>query len=151
MIKPVTLIEGGRFEDLRGILSFVNDFDFKDVKRFYTILHKSSEPIRAWQGHIKEEKYFYVVRGSFCLAWVAVDDWENPSKDLKAEYKILSDQKSEILYVPAGYANGIKALEDNSELLVFSTLTLEDSLEEKIRFDSSLWLDWQHLDVKKDL
>ena len=144
MEKPY-LIEGGIFKDERGVIAHVNAFDFSSVKRFYTIENTSLKTVRAWQGHIEERKYFYAIKGKFYIAYVKIDNWENPSKDLKAECKILSDLKSEILYIPAGYANGIKALEENSKLLVFSTLSIEEAVKEKIRYDKNLWVNWETL------
>ena len=71
-----------------------------------------------------------------------IDDFENPSRDLLPEYHILSTENSEIISVPKGYANGLKALEPNSELLIFSDMDLEESVNEKIRFSADWWLDW---------
>lgn len=31
------IIEGGIFQDHRGVLSYVNDFKFDDIQRFYII------------------------------------------------------------------------------------------------------------------
>lgn len=80
------------------------------------------------------------------ISWVKIDDWENPSKDLKAEYLIVNEKDSPVLSIPAGYANGLKALEPNSKVLVFSEFELEKSVYEKIRFDSNLWLNWREFE-----
>lgn len=151
MTKTPFIIDGDIFSDHRGNLAFVNDFGFNDIKRFYIIEHPDTEVIRAWQGHTIERKYFYVVQGTFCVAWVKIDNWENPSENLKAEYEILKAEKSRILCVPKGYANGLKALLPNSKIIVFSSLNLEESLNEKIRYESSKWFDWKSIkpDVKK--
>lgn len=145
--SPIThyssqLIDGGIFKDERGKLRFVNDFDFSDVKRFYIIENNSVDVIRAWQGHKIERKFFYVVLGSFLICAVKIDDWDNPSATLRVEKYILNDRKSQILMIPAGYANGIKALEPNSKLLVFSSQTLEDAKNDDYRFEKDMWYDW---------
>jgi len=139
------LIKGNHFSDERGILRFVNEFEFEDVKRFYLIRHPDISVVRAWQGHQFEKKYFYSIAGSFVVAWVKIDDFENPSDNLIPEYHILSAATSEILSVPKGYANGIKALEPNSEIMIFSDMNLEESVKEKIRYPSSKWLDWDKI------
>jgi len=139
--KPI-IIKGDHFQDLRGSMRFVNDFRFEDIKRFYFIKHPDIAVVRAWQGHQFEKKYFYPISGSFVVAWVKIDDFENPSDDLIPEYHILSAKNSEILSVPKGYANGLKALEPNSELMIFSDMNLEESVNEKIRFPADWWLDW---------
>ncbi len=53
--KP-QLMKGGLAADERGSVSFVNDFDFKDVKRFYIIKNISIDFKRGFHGHMKEEK-----------------------------------------------------------------------------------------------
>jgi hypothetical protein len=52
-----TIITGGSHTDNRGTISFVNDFKFEGVERFYTIHHPNTKIIRAWQGHTQESKY----------------------------------------------------------------------------------------------
>lgn len=145
MSEIPVIIEGGRFEDERGSMRFVNDLLLEDVKRFYFIKHTDTSTIRAWQGHVEEKKYFYPISGRFAVVWVKIDDFENPSDELIPEFHILDANKSEIVCVPKGYANGLKALDSNSEILVFSDMNLEESVNEKIRFESSKWFDWQSL------
>lgn len=145
MIERPKVMKGGSFSDERGIMRFVNDFRFCDVKRFYFIKHKDISIIRAWQGHQFENKYFYPILGSFVIAWVKIDNFENPSDHLIPEYHILSAQTSEILSVPKGYANGLKALEPDSEIMIFSDTSLEDSVKENIRFPQDKWLDWKKI------
>jgi len=137
-----SVIEGGIFKDSRGEIRHVNDFNFDEVKRFYIIHQKDSSTVRAWQGHKIEKKYFYVLKGAFLFAWVRIDKWNNPSPDLKSESIVLSGYESKLLYIPGGFANGIKAVEDDSILLVYSNLSLEDSQKDIMRFDKSLWFDW---------
>jgi len=142
-MSKVKLIAGGQFIDDRGKLNFANGFSFEDVSRFYITTHTDTETIRAWQGHRDEKKFFFVVQGSFVIAWVKIDDWRNPSKDLKAEHIVMKEEDSPVLCLPAGYANGLKALEPNSKVLVFSEFELNRSEKEKIRFDSDLWFNWK--------
>ncbi len=138
----IEVIKGGSFTDTRGILQFVNAFDFQNVKRFYQIIHPHVSVVRAWQGHQIEQKWFYVGQGSFVIAWVKIDDWENPSQTLTANHIVLSSETPQIISVPPGYANGIKALEPGSVLTVFSNLTVEESSNDRWSFDPSLWMDW---------
>lgn len=145
MAQKPTIIKGGTFSDERGSMRFVNDFNFNDVKRFYFIKHPNTTFVRAWQAHQFEKKYFYPISGSFVVAWVEIDDFKNPAKNLIPEYHILSAKNSEVLSIPNGYANGLKALEPNSEILLFSDMNLEDSLAENIRYPSDWWMDWEKI------
>ena len=142
MIDKPQIIKGGHFRDYRGEMRFVNDFKFEDVKRFYFIKHPDTEIVRAWQGHQREYKYFYPIKGSFIIAWVKIDNFESPSINLKADFHIIKEDKSELVYIPPGYANGIKALEPGSELMIFSDMELEQSVNEKHRYNPDLWFDW---------
>lgn len=139
---PITyhLIKGNIFKDQRGTIQFVNDFKFSDVKRFYITENATTEEIRAWQGHKTEKKYFYAITGEFVIGLVKIDNWENPSKILVAEKIILSDRESQVLEIPPGYANGLRALKPNSKLLIFSDKTLEEA--DKYVYDKNLWIDW---------
>lgn len=136
----MNLIKGNIHTDTRGTIRFVNDFNFEGIKRFYTITHPDTSVIRAWQGHQKETKYFYVVKGSFVINWIKIDDWEQPSKELKVNSQILSDQKSEILMIEPSHANGFKALEPNSTVIVYSDKTLQESKEDDFRFRLDYWM-----------
>lgn len=136
------LYSGGRHSDGRGVVRFVNDFDMQNIRRFYHVVNKSCAIVRAWQGHKIEEKYFYVAQGSFLIAAVKIDDWQNPSEKLEAETFKLTANNPQILFVPAGYANGVQALEEESNLIVYSNLTLEESAHDTYRFDAKLWNVW---------
>jgi dTDP-4-dehydrorhamnose 3,5-epimerase len=140
-MKP-KVITGNIFKDSRGIIRHTNDFKLLDACRFYTIQHHDTQTIRAWQGHQIETKYFIPIKGSFVVAWVEVDDFQNPSKNLKAEFELLSDGKPIVLHIPPGHANGLRALEPNSIIGVFSDMENEESVKEKIRFPSEWWFDW---------
>jgi dTDP-4-dehydrorhamnose 3,5-epimerase-like enzyme len=142
MPEPVKLIQGNRFEDHRGTLNFFNEFSFDEVCRVYTITPSSTELVRAWQGHALEHKYFMVAYGRFAVAWVALDDFENPSHHLEAQHTILSSFEPAILSIPAGHANGFRALEPGSVLTIFSNKDLATSESDRWSYDSSLWFDW---------
>jgi dTDP-4-dehydrorhamnose 3,5-epimerase-like enzyme len=138
--KNFQLIEGGIFSDNRGKLSHVNEFNMSLVKRFYAVENCRENPVRAWQAHQKESKWFFVVKGSFLIGLVQPDNWENPSPNLHMEKIILSETESKVLYIPPGYANGVKALEENSKLMVFSNFTIQEAANDNIIFDVNTWL-----------
>ena len=142
MNERAQIFEGGSFEDSRGKLIFCNDFEMKEVKRFYLIEHPETSIVRAWQGHQKEQKWFFVVEGAFKVVLVQPDHWENPSKTLGAEEFILKSSEPKVLHVPGNYANGFKALAPKSKIMVFSSFTVEESSKDNFRFDKDLWYDW---------
>ena len=73
---------------------------------------------------------------------VQIDDWIKPSKELKISKFILSSRTPSILYLPAGYANGLMSLSPNTKVMVFSVNTLQDSLGDDIRFEARYWNPW---------
>ncbi|MBE0650616.1 MAG: WxcM-like domain-containing protein [Bacteroidales bacterium] len=136
------LIEGGFFVDERGELEYVNDFDLSSIKRMYIIRHPEKKIIRAWQGHRVEHKYFKCIKGSFVVAWKKVDDFSKPDDQNKVEFVLLKKKINQVLSIPPGYVNGLKALEDNSEILIFSDRYLKESGDDQIKFEKDLWFDW---------
>jgi len=137
--KEIQLINGGSAIDDRGMLTFINEFNFYGVKRFYQVLNFSTSTIRAFHGHLKEAKYVYVVKGSAIVAAVKLDDIESPSKNLKVKRFILSDKNPQILFIPPKYANGFRPLENDTRIVFFSTSTLEESKDDDYRFPADYW------------
>ena len=140
----IEVLEGEIFRDHRGQIGSLNHFRFDGVRRMYLIRHPDVSVVRAWHGHQYERKWFYCVQGSFTLALVRVDRWEEPSPDLVPEIFELSGQASRIVCVPAGYANGLKAHEPDSVMLVLSDKILDEALGDSWRYDSSMWVDWHN-------
>ena len=143
MDKKAQIIVGGSHKDDRGKIIFCNDFDLSEVKRFYLIEHPDINVVRAWQGHQREQKWFFVVEGTFKIVLVQPDNWENPSKTLITEEYILRSSEPTVLHVPGNYSNGFKALEPKSKIMVFSSFTVEESSNDNFRFDKNLWYNWK--------
>ena len=138
MFKP-TLIEGGQHQDDRGAISFVNDFSFQNIERFYIISNSAEQPLRAWQGHKLDEKNFYCIAGEFKIGVVKIDDWDNPSRKLEVECYTLKSSDPQVLKIPPGYANAVLSLDADAKLISFSTLPLERVKEDDVRFSADYW------------
>lgn len=141
-MSEIKIVEGGISVDYRGQISHVNDLDMKEIERFYIIHQNDPSIIRAWHAHQFEKKWFYVIKGSFTMAFVKVDNWENPSPELQPEIFQMSAAESKILCLPEGYANGIKANEPDSLLLVYSNKILSVAVNDSWRYDKNMWVDW---------
>ncbi len=132
-------IDGGLYVDNRGTVSFVNNFDFKGVDRFYTIRgHRPNEP-RGWIGHRREQKWFHVIHGTVRIAVVKPDNWDLPTKNLPVEYFLLSATKPQLLYIPMAYATGCNFLSVDSILLIFSSGKIESAKIDEYRFPVNMW------------
>jgi dTDP-4-dehydrorhamnose 3,5-epimerase len=55
------------------------------------------------------------------------------------ERLLLSAAKPQVVYIPPGYANGIKAMEIETQVMFFSTSTLEESKGDDYRFPYDYW------------
>lgn len=141
MSKPF-LVDGGSTIDDRGIVSFMNDPQFSAIKRFYVVENFSTDTVRAFHGHLKEEKYVYVVSGSALVVLSEIVQHGNDEPLLKDTHKfVLSAKRPQILYIPAGYANGFRCLEQDTKVMFFSTSTLEESKNDDFRFSYAFWGD----------
>lgn len=137
------LMKGQCAVDDRGTVSFVNDFAFAGVKRFYTVTNHRTGFVRAWHGHKHEAKFCTAVHGALLVCCIRIDDWDNPSADLPINRFVLSEHTPGVLHVPAGYVNGFMSLTDNAKITFFSTSTLSDSLKDDIRFPAFRWDPWR--------
>ncbi len=139
--KP-KLIEGGVFSDDRGTLQFVNDFNMTAIKRMYFTTHPLIETVRAWQGHKVESRWFFCVKGAFKVKLIKIDDWETPSDNCEVfEYELCSNTP-QVLYMPKGFANGFKATQEHSKLMILSNFELGETEGDHYRFDSNKWVNW---------
>ena len=129
------IIDGGSFSDARGEIKFVNDFDFKGIKRFYQIQNYKKFYIRAWHGHKFETKYFYVSQGAILLGKVNLESNE-------VEKFVLTASQPKIIKIPNNHANGFMNLTSNTNIIVFSDKTLDESKGDDIRFPYDKWNIW---------
>ncbi|WP_051287273.1 WxcM-like domain-containing protein [Algoriphagus mannitolivorans] len=140
MKKPV-LYKVEKFKDHRGQLDFCNEFVLNKFVRFYVISSEIQGQIRAWQGHKIEEKAFFPILGKTKVILVPVLDFEKRISLDPIEF-ILDSNTPEILVIPGGYANGFQFLTDESKLMVYSNLKLEESKNDDFRFNSNEFYAW---------
>jgi len=111
--------------DDRGSIKQLTDdgVPFK-IKRIY-LVKPLKGIVRAFHGHKKEYKAFYVLKGVVKFNVVDIET------DRLVYSKTLSN--NETLYVPPGLYNGFVALTDNAEILGFSSFTVEESKKDDFR------------------
>ena len=130
----VETIKGGIAKDHRGNIKFVNDFDMSLVKRFYIISNADTELVRGWRAHRIEQRWFYVLAGSFAMEFVEIEDWENTPTDSPVQSQVLNASDLSVLHMPTGYALAFKALAPNSQLLVYSDYGIKDAAKDDYVF-----------------
>lgn len=123
-MKEITAIQGGRAKDERGQIRFVNDFDMTLIKRFYIIKNADTVLVRGWRAHRIEQRWFYVLSGAFAVDLIKIDNWEEPDPMLSVHRIVLVVEEMKLLHVPAGYGTAFRALEADSELLVYADYPL---------------------------
>ena len=150
MLKDeIEILDGENFFDHRGGIASMNNLSFEGVERFYIIENADTEVLRGYHGHKSERKWFYCLSGSFTMSLVKIDDWAHPSKDLKPQIIRISAKKSQMVLVPAGFANCLRAEEPHSLLLVFSGRRYPECLDDSYRYDPNYWFDWHHIPRSK--
>jgi dTDP-4-dehydrorhamnose 3,5-epimerase len=135
MIKKIT---GNSHNDNRGKILFSNNLDLSAVKRMYVIENKNTEIERAWQAHKVESRWFIATSGSFEIKLIKIDNFESPSENLISKNYILKSESLDSLIIESGYASSIKALEDHSQLLVFSDYK-NNEIEDNYKYDPDKW------------
>jgi dTDP-4-dehydrorhamnose 3,5-epimerase-like enzyme len=128
------IINGGSHSDTRGTVRFNNSFDITAIKRIYLIENNETTFVRGWQGHRIEQRWFSVLQGSFKIELIAIDNWENPSKELKLLSFIVNAETLDVLHVPQGYVTSIQALKEGAKLLVMADYLL-GTIQDEYRFD----------------
>ena len=139
--QKAELIAGGLFNDERGRISFVNSFAFLDIKRFYIVQNKGINFLRGWNFHRTESKFFYALIGVFKIGIVeAGSDGQLPDRNHKPQFFILEASRPSILAIPPMHANMVINLTEGAQLLIFSDMNVENSIEEKIRIPKDHWV-----------
>jgi dTDP-4-dehydrorhamnose 3,5-epimerase len=140
-INEPTLFEKGQSQDHRGSVEFFNSLDLSEFKRFYIVSNQTKRTVRAWHGHKIESKLIKVIKGEFLVAAVKVNNFENPNNESEVETFLINEESGSI-YIPPGYANGAINLVSNSKVIYFSSLKLEDSVNDDYRFNPKFWDIW---------
>ncbi|MGO3653850.1 MAG: WxcM-like domain-containing protein [Sphingobacterium sp.] len=138
--KRIETITGGIARDHRGEIRFVNDFDMTEVERFYIIKNSDIGVIRGWRAHRLEQRWFYVLSGTFAVDLVKIDDWKSASRDLPVEKRILKMGEQKVLHVPTGYGTAFQALEADSELLVFADCGIEHAANDDYTWPTNFFI-----------
>ena len=141
-LRTPTLIQGGYAVDDRGAVAFINELNLHGYRRFYTVVNHRQGFVRAWHGHRHEAKAVVVMSGAAIIAAVEIDDWETPSKDLSVFRFTLSGVRPSAVIIPAGFANGFMTLTSESLICFFSSTSVEESVNDDIRFPARYWDPW---------
>ena len=133
------IIVGNSHTDSRGSLWYNNDYDTSAIKRMFVIENHSTDFVRAWQGHQIEKRWYLVIKGSFKIQLIAIDNWEIPSKNLERFSFTVTANQLDVLHISQGYVSSIQSLEEGSKLLVMSDYFLGE-IQDEFRFDTDYFI-----------
>ena len=144
------LIKGGVAVDDRGIVTFCNEFDMTDVKRFYMLENHEAGFVRAWHGHKREAKWITVVSGVAIVAAVKMPPsfmsktptLEQLEEMFEEPHRYVLHANGDALYVPPGYANGHENLVLGTRVVHFSNMTMDEARGDDYRFS---WEMYRHV------
>jgi dTDP-4-dehydrorhamnose 3,5-epimerase len=112
------------FGDDRGYFTAIN-FE-SDSKRAYIIKNHRAGIIRAFHGHNKEKKTFYVLRGAFKVIVIDMKSGEWKSFNI-------TEKGNNVIKIPPQTYHGFVSLSDDSKLLIISNSTYEESINDDVR------------------
>lgn len=135
-------IQPGKHSDIRGTLFFYNEFDLTAFRRMYSIRMLKGVP-RAWQGHLREKKVIWPVAGKMEVQLIPFQENQGPQVEERMSYTLESENPG-LLIIPGGYLNGFEALTDEASLLVFSDMSMQESLNDDFRF-SIEQIEWKRI------
>lgn len=142
-MSTIKILEGELFIDERGKIASLNNFSFDEIERIYFIHHPKTAVVRGWHGHQFEKKWFYCVKGAFKVDMIKIKDWEQPDRCQEPETYYLSEEKSQIICVPEGYANCIKAKTKDAVLMVLSNVLFQDCHEDSWRYQPDYFVNYK--------
>jgi dTDP-4-dehydrorhamnose 3,5-epimerase len=90
-----------------------------------------------------ESKTLFILKGSVLACAVKMTDKTKPDKNQSVDKFVLTANNPVALQIPPGYANGFMSLTDDALLLILSSTTLVESLNDDFRFPFDYWDPWE--------
>jgi dTDP-4-dehydrorhamnose 3,5-epimerase-like enzyme len=126
-IQPQIIDIPLHIDDRGSVYCIMDNLQDKKIERTYVVRNWRPGLIRAWHGHKLAETFIHVIKGVAKVCAMKIDDANqgNPLYSKAREFKIvtLSGAKPQLFWVPAGWYNGTMTLQDDTRILVYSTLT----------------------------
>lgn len=129
------------FVDDRG--TFINiPLNYPEVnfegKRTYICSNFKEGTVRGFYYHNKEQKIFICLKGAVKFVLLKGAKSEVTAKTAKPEVFVLSENIPKALYIPNDYANAWQTLTNDTILIGISSVTVEESINDDIRFNPEI-------------
>lgn len=141
-------LDGGKSCDDRGYTTYFNNFNPTElgIKRLYIVENFDTEVVRAWHAHWYENKWVTCISGAAIIGiaeiYGNITHGHDP-RGMSCTKYVLTAESPKFIFLPAGQANGAKALTNDTKLLYFSDKTLEESIGDDYRisydFSPQFW------------
>lgn len=139
--KPSVIDIPIHVDDRGSVYGAFDDMDKFGIKRTYVVRNWQSGTIRAFHGHMKAATYIHVIKGTakICALKIKPESDIDTSGDLggptsqETFIMTLSAAKPQLFYIPPGWYNGTMTLQEDTRLLVYSTLTLKEVKNDDFR------------------
>lgn len=143
-----TLVTPFRACDDRGIFENIDFTAYLVPKRIYIVKNIHQNMVRAWHGHLYENKIIYPIKGTIKVAVGKMKVSPDSKQMLGFETPkvfVVSDRVQNGVFVPAGYVNGIQFLESDTTIMVLSSSSVEESRTDDYRWDYDTLYKWEVL------
>lgn len=96
------------------------------IQRTYVVRNWQPGTIRAWHGHKEAATYIHIIKGTAKVAAKQMDG---------NDYLVatLSSLKPQLFYIPPGWYNGTMTLQEDTRILIYSTLTFDEVKHDDFR------------------
>lgn len=132
-------IFGPIMNDLNGLkLEHNNPKKSISIKRVYYVYNHAVGTTRGWHMHRKEFKVFAILNGAAKFMALKLDK-KGDKVDLKSFAS--STRLPKLIVIPPGWANAWMSLEHDTILLCLSSSTLEQSIDDDVRYPIDKWGD----------
>ena len=119
MEKPRVIDIPVHVDDRGSVYGAFDELDRAGIKRTYVIRNWQPGTIRAWHGHKKAGTYIHPIKGTAKICALKMNENDFFSATISAA-------KPQLFYIPPGWYNGTMTLQEDTRLLVYSTLTLDE-------------------------
>lgn len=150
-LKGAYIIDLEKNQDDRGFFSrlfCINEFENKKLKHNFVQINNSFNKHKGTLRGLHyqllpktETKLIRCIKGSIFDVFIDL----RPDSSSYGNYKsvVLSERNKTMAYIPDGFAHGFITLEDETEIIYFSSEFYEPSLERGIKFnDPSFNIEW---------
>lgn len=147
-LKEPAVFDMSTSRDDRGVVFFNNEVSLAPFVRMYFVHNYRADTVRAWHGHLRESKLIIPTLGWVKVCALRIDDMQNdPEHGCCWSFWLDAGERS-CCFIPPGYAHGHMITNPSGGIIVLSTSTLEQSVNDDMRWPvDRLFSPWARSDA----